>query len=176
MEIKITYEEATSFHPDLVEVLIGKIQASKVRDKNKPAKDWEWYYSYGVTVRGMSFDEDSDKSSQNIVSEQLNSIIGLSLAVAIGRTRRYYVLPEKPKLFVQKFSENVLKELGDKNIINSSQNKIKEVAGVEINPNNIKPKEEEMDYDMDDILEKISEVGMDGLTASEKEFLKKQSA
>jgi len=171
MEIKITYEEAQMHHPELVDILIGKMQASRVRDKNKPAKDWEWYYSYGMTVRKETYGE--EKTTQSIINEQLSSVLGLSLAVAIGRTRRYFVFPEKPKFFVQKFSDMVLKSIGE-NGIAGTQDETSEI----IKTKTIKVEQkEEIEYDLDLILEKISkDGGVDNLTSGEKAFLESHSA
>lgn len=208
MEIKITYEEALTNHRDVVNILIGKIQASKAKNKTSPAKDWEWYYSYGVTVKGQSFgemihdvlnrqnDKEEEKSTQEIINEQLKSVIGLSLAVSMGRIRRYYVLPDKPQLFIEKFSEISLKgmeerkkeedrlsKLTPEEKEREAQEHINELtkmggfAGFNIGPNGVKKIEpKKIEYDMDDILDKISRVGMDGLTDGEREFLKNASA
>lgn len=209
MDIKITYEEAMKHHRDLVDILIGKIQASKAKDKTVPAKDWEWYYSYGVTVKGMSFGEmmndvfnrqnkeqEEEKSTQEVINEQLKSVIGLSLTASVGRTRRYYVLPDKPKLFIEKFSEMSLKGMDDRKKEEDrlskltpeekereTQEHINELtkmggfAGFNVGPNGVKKIEpKKIEYNLDDVLDKISRVGMEGLTDGEKEFLKNESA
>lgn len=210
MEIKISFEEVKSNHPELVDLMIEKIRNAKSKDKEKGIENCEWFYSYGIAVRGMSFndmlgdiikpgrEEKKSKSTQEIVSERLKSVLGLSLVISIGRLRRYHIFPDndKPKLFVDKFfevsqvgidsikeEENRLSKLTKEEKDREIQEHINELsdmggfAGFNIGPNGIKKIEPQpIEYNMDDVLDKIGRVGMDGLTKGEKEFLKNESA
>ena len=50
-------------------------------------------------------------------------------------------------------------------------------VGFNVGPNGVSQiKPQKIEYNLDDILDKIGRVGMDGLTAGEKEFLKNESA
>ena len=206
MDIKLTYEEVKSNHSDLIEVLVGKIRSSKEKSKNKSEKDYEWSYSYGVAVRGMSFGEmindlqkgkkeEQEKSANETINEKLNAVIGLSLTISAGRTKRYIALNDRPKLFVSKFSDIYMKGIEDmekeKERISKltpeekdreMQENINELSGMggfigmNVGTNGITPiLPKEIDYNVDDILDKISRVGVEGLTVGEKKFLEKNS-
>jgi len=208
MEIKITLEEVKANHPELVNLMIEKIRNAKSKDKENGIENFEWFYSYGVSVRGGSFGdmmrehfnpkEEKEKSTQEILAEQLESVIGLSLVVSVGRLKRYHIFPDKPRLFIQKYSELSMKGLEEKNKEQDRLSKLtpeerdretKEninqlfemgegsFVGFNVGPEGIKSiKPEKIEYNLDDILDKIGRVGMDGLTAGEKEFLKNESA
>jgi len=209
MEIKITFEEVRANHPELVDLMIDKVKNAKSKDKEKGIENFEWFYSYGVSVRGMSFDEmvgdvfgpkkeEKQKSTQEILAEQLESVIGLSLVVSVGRLKRYHIFPDKPRLFIQKYSELSVKGLEEKNKeqdrlskltpeerARETQENLNELfetgeggfVGFNVGPNGVSQiKPQKIEYNLDDILDKIGRVGMDGLTAGEKEFLKNESA
>lgn len=210
MEIKISFEEVKANHPELVDVMIEKIKNAKSKDKEKGIENFEWFYSYGVSVRGGSFGdmmkdilnrkhkEEKQKSTQEILAEQLEAVIGLSLVVSVGRLKRYHIFPDKPKLFIQKYSELSMKGLEDKakeqdrlskltpeERARETQENLNELfemgegsfVGFNVGPNGATPiKPQKIEYNLDDILDKIGRVGMDGLTAGEKEFLKNESA
>ena len=203
MEIKLSYQEMKTNHPDLISVLVEKIRSSNSKDKNKSEKDYDFYYSYGVAIKGHSFgdmmielreinkEKEPEKSFDKIMEEKLNSVIGLSLTISAGRTKRYIALNDKPKLFVDKFSELYLKsaeeekrederiaKLTPEERNRETQEIINELSGmggfIGLNVGNngvtqIMPKE--IDYNVDDILDKISRVGVVGLTDGEKKFL-----
>jgi hypothetical protein len=209
MDIKINYEELRVNHPELIRTLVEKIRSANSKDKDRPESEFEWSYSYGVTVRGMSFGDminqirnrneepENEKSNQEIINEKLGSVFGLSLSVSSGRIKRYIALDDKnkPKLFIQKFSEIYMKGVEDMQKENDriskltpeerereTQEHINELSGMggfvglNIGPGGIKPiLPKEIDYDLDDILDKIGRVGMDGLTAGEKKFLEDNS-
>src|SRR3972149_3504357 len=187
MEIKLSYEEVKTNHSDLIGVLVGKMQTSKLKDKSKSEREYDFYYSYGVAVRGMNFGE--------MVNEKLNSVIGLSLTISSGRTKRYIALSEKPRLFVDKFSEIYIESIKEikkeeerlskltpdekDREIQESINELSEMGGfLALNVGNNGVKQilpQEIDYDVDDILDKIGRVGVDGLTDGERKFLKQHS-
>ena len=205
MEIKLSYEEMKANHPDLVSVLVGKIRSSNSKDKNKADKDYEFYYSYGVAVHGMSFGDminqihnqnhevKEDKSFQEIISTKLNSVIGLSLTISAGRTKRYIALSDKPRLFVDKFSKIYLKSIEDlkkeedriskltpEEQDRETQEHINELSkmggfiGLNVSEDGVKPiLPQQIDYNVDDILDKISRVGVNGLTKEKENFLNK---
>lgn len=209
MEIRISFEEVKANHPELVELMIEKVRNAKSKDKEKSLTEYEWAYSYGVSVRGMSFDqmlgeafgpkkERKSKSTQEILAEQLESVIGLSLVVSVGKLKRYHIFPDKPRLFVQKYSEFAIKGLEERNKeqdrlskltpeekereIQENINELTEMGegsfmGFNVGPNGVNQiKPQKIEYTLDDILDKIGRVGMDGLTAGEKEFLNNESA
>lgn len=208
MEIKITYQELKANHPDLVETLVNKIRSTNSKEKDKPEKDYEWFYSYGVVVRGMSFGEMlnqlPEKKEENGIDEsiakKLKSVMGLSVVVAAGRTKRYVALnyddiDKMPKLFIDKFSEmhkkNIEEDKKEQERFNKltpeeqnreTQETINELnsmggfIGLNVNAGEISRIEsKEIEYDVDDILDKISRVTYDGLTAGEKKFLEENS-
>nr|QBM02801.1 hypothetical protein [uncultured archaeon] len=207
MEIKLSYEEVKTNHSDLIGVLVGKMQTSKLKDKSKSEREYDFYYSYGVAVRGMNFGEmvnqihnrdfktEQEKSSSEIINEKLNSVIGLSLTISSGRTKRYIALSEKPRLFVDKFSEIYIESIKEikkeeerlskltpdekDREIQESINELSEMGGfLALNVGNNGVKQilpQEIDYDVDDILDKIGRVGVDGLTEGERKFLKQHS-
>lgn len=207
MEIKLSYEEMKTNHSDLIGVLVGKMQSSKLKDKNKSEREYDFYYSYGVASRGMDFNEmisqihnrevktEQEKSSSEIINEKLNSVIGLSLTISSGRTKRYIALSEKPRLFVDKFSEIYIESINEikkeeeriskltqdekDREIQESINELSEMGGfLALNVGNNGVKQilpQEIDYNVDDILDKIGRVGVDGLTDGERKFLKQHS-
>jgi hypothetical protein len=203
----LSYSEVKSSHPELISILVGKIRSSNSKDKNKSEKDYEWSYSYGVAVKGMSFDEmisemhigkkkevEPEKSFSEMINSKLNSVIGLSLTISAGRTKRYVALTDKPKLFVEKFSAVYQKGIEDmeneqariskltpderEREVQEHINELSDMGGfVGMNISSdgitqITPKE--IDYNVDDILDKISRVGVEGLTAGEKKFLEQK--
>ncbi len=208
MEIKITYQELKDNHPDLVDTLVTKIRSTNSKEKDKPEKDYEWFYSYGVVVRGMSFgdmlNQLPEKKEENGIDEsmakKLKAVMGLSVVVAAGRTKRYVALnyddiDKMPKLFIEKFSEmhkkNIEEDKKEQERFNKltpeeqnreTQETINELngmggfIGLNVNAGEISRIEsKEIDYDVDAILDKISRVGFDGLTAGEKKFLEENS-
>lgn len=206
MEIKLKYEEARAQHPDLVDVLVGKINASNSKDKNKPGKDYDWSYTYGVVVKGMSFGEmmsqvgrkniepEEQKTNNEIINNKLSSVMGLSLTISAGRTKRYVALSDQPKLFIDKFSAIYAKDIEEqqketdriskltpeeKN--RETQEHINELSGMggfiglNVGPNGVTQiMPTEIEYDTDEILDKIGRVGYEGLTAGEKKFLEQK--
>ena len=208
MEIKITYQELKDNHPDLVDTLVTKIRSTNSKEKDKPEKDYEWFYSYGVVVRGMSFgdmlNQLPEKKEENGIDEsmakKLKAVMGLSVVVAAGRTKRYVALnyddiDKMPKLFIEKLSEmhkkNIEEDKKEQERFNKltpeeqnreTQETINELngmggfIGLNVNAGEISRIEsKEIDYDVDAILDKISRVGFDGLTAGEKKFLEENS-
>lgn len=207
MEMKLSYEEMKANHPDLISVLIGKIRLSNSKDKNKKEQDYDWSYSYGVAANGISFgeiinqiqnkniDTEEEKSSQEIINTKLKSVIGLSLTIAVGRTKRYIALSDKPKLFINKFLHAYLKSVKD---LKAEEDRISKLTPEEKNRETQEHINElsnmggfialnvsrdgvtqvlpqEIEYNVDDVLDKISRVGVDGLTEGEKKFLKQNS-
>lgn len=206
MEIKITYEEVKAQHPDFMEQLVGKINTSNSKDKNKHPKDYEWSYTYGVAIKSfklgdMLLETKQDEKSQNgVLAGKLNSIIGLCLTISAGRTKRYIAINDKPedfpKLFVDKFSDIHKKDIEAQSKEEDRLNKLtpeerdREIQenlndltdmggffGFKRGANGIEPIaiKQPIDYDLDDILDKIGRVGMDGLTTGEKRFLEENS-
>jgi hypothetical protein len=201
MEIDLTFEEIKINHSELVDTLMEKLNSSTSTQKGKQPREYKWYYSYGVTAKGMSFDEMIhdrklvNKNSQELLNEQLKSLIGLSLVISDGRVQRYYALKTPPALFVKKFSDLSAKGLEERKKEEerisklSPEEKEKEIQEniYELNKDdgfvgfNVKPAEnkktepQEIDYTVDDILDKISKVGMNGLTEGEKKFLQENS-
>lgn len=197
MEIRISFEEVKVYHKELIDTLVEKIKASKSKEKHKRPEDYEWYYSFGLSAQGLQphemLDEvfDSEKkSSHEKIQKQLNAVIGLSLAVSVGNTRRYFTLADKPRLFVDKFSDVIAKQFKEdeqeRNRISklSPEEREKEtqqmIENLEVTDsgfeafNKEEEEEEEFEYDLDAVLEKIGKVGMEGLTAGEKKFLDSQ--
>lgn len=209
MDIKINFEELKNNHPDLIKVLVEKMRSTNSKGKDKPEQEFEFYYSFGVAVKGISFDEmigqlkgkhtdietEKGKSTFEIINEKLKSIIGLSLVISDGRTKRYVALSDKPKLFIEKFEEIHMKEIKDsqkeqERLSNLTQEeKDREIqehindltdmggfVGFNVGEKGItRITTEEIDYDVDDILDKIGRVGYDGLTSGEKKFLEENS-
>lgn len=199
MEIKLTYKEAKNNHPDLVNILVDKIHSSNSKDKYKSEQDFEWSYSYGMTIGKLNIGEvfnlnEQDKNTNKIINSKLNSVMGLSLTISAGRTKRYVVLSDKPKLFIDKFSAIYLKDIAEsqkeeerfskltpdeRNRETQEQiNQLSEMGGVvAINGDNgiqqVLP--QQIDYNIDDILDKIGRVGLEGLTDGEKKFLEQNS-
>jgi len=209
MEIKISFEEVKENHPELVDLMFEKIRNAKSKDKDRDPSEYEWFYSYGVSVRGagslgdmlrdhFNKEDEEEKSEQEIMAEQLKSVIGLSLVVSVGRLKRYHIFSDKPKLFIQKYYELSKKGLAEKNKEKDRLSKLSpeerdretqeninqlfemgdgSFMGFNVGPNGVdKIKPKKIEYDLDEILDKIGKVGMDGLTEGEKEFLKNESA
>ena len=207
MDIKINFQELKENHSDLIDLLVEKIRSSNSREKDKTPSEFEWYYSYGVKIQGLSLGEmmneigkpKKQKSNEEILDEKLNSVFGLSLTVAAGRTKRYISLGNDsksyPKLFVDKFTEIYMKSVDD---FNKEQDRLSKLTpeekereiqehineltdmggfvGFNLGPNGVnKINPKEIEYDMDEVLDKIGRVGMDGLTAGEKKFLEQNS-
>jgi len=119
----------------------------------------------------------------------------VSLTISSGRTKRYIALSEKPRLFVDKFSEIYIESIKEikkeeerlskltpdekDREIQESINELSEMGGfLALNVGNNGVKQilpQEIDYDVDDILDKIGRVGVDGLTEGERKFLKQHS-
>jgi predicted transcriptional regulator len=169
MEIKLSYKEIKTQHPDIVDILVGKIRASNSREKDKSEKD------YGVTSKGMSFDyKEKDKSFSEIINNKLNSVIGLSLTISAGKTKRYVALSDKPKLFVEKFSQIHKKDIEQSKEEQERFSKLIVDEKVDLKVKNDSVKQmlpEEIEYNTDDILDKIGKVGLQGLTDGERNFL-----
>jgi hypothetical protein len=207
MDIKLNLQELKENHSDLIDVLIQKIRSSNTRDKDVSDSDFEWSYSYGIKIQGGSFADmlssigkkEEPKSLEENLNEKLSSVIGLSLSVTSGRTKRYIALgndvKDYPKLFVNKFTQIYMKGVEDLNKENErlskltpeekereTQEHIKELndmggfIALNVGPDGVqKIKSLEIEYDLDAILDKIGRVGVDGLTAGEKRFLEQSS-
>lgn len=68
---------------------------------------------------------------------------------------------------------NMLKRMDDNKI--GDENTIRKFVEEKLEKHTIKVKESEKNYDINNVLDRINQVGVDGLTPEEQEFLKKQS-
>lgn len=157
MELYLTLQEAKLHHKELVKILFEKLRASGTRDSEASGNACRIYYSYGMVAQVLGVGDTSDNS----IEKKLGSVIGLSLAISAGRTRRYVTFDEKPQLFIEKFSERYKNEnpviLGKK-----EETKTQEQTN-------------EVDYSLNDILDKISSAGIKSLTDGERKFLESHS-
>jgi hypothetical protein len=158
--------------------------------------------NFGDMINKIRNKEDlfeAPKSNQEVFNEKLKSVFGLSLSISSGRTKRYIALGSDvnlyPKLFIDKFTETYMKGIDDikkeeerlskltpEEKDRETQEHINELSnmggfiGLNMGPGGIKPiLPKEINYDLDDILDKIGRVGMDGLTTGEKKFLEQNS-
>lgn len=209
MFIKLSLEEAEKQHPILVKELTEELKSSSKKGK------FEFCYSYGITIggslhlsksedikeiklfeetEGIDFNKPVDKQvMKTTVKARLETIIGLSLMISSGRTKRYKTLSNKPVLFIQKITEQVIDDLekakkemlrisklSDEEKAQEAQELLNSLCGgkgfyqikdgeiIETVPQKIK-------YNVDDILDKISRVGIEGITKLEKKFLEEQA-
>jgi len=138
---------------------------------------------------------EKEKSITEKVNETLDSIVGLSILAKFGRRKEFIQLTEKPKKFIKEITdkiklseENTLQEKKRLSNLTPEEREIEQqelinelykqpgFIGIGITqdgPIRLEPKK--INYYLDDILDKISRLGIENLTKGEKDFLKKQS-
>lgn len=206
MEIVLTLQEIQTHHANLLPELLTKLRSTNNRDSNTPVEQCQFYYSYGMSIKAQTLDDlfreisKQPRDEQPIVprpklNQLLRTVIGLSLCICAGRTRRYVTFAQMPALFIEKFTAHYAEELENQereeqriaNLTEEERNReIQEnlnslmedgdFIGLNITPDGaslIKPKAPE--YNINDILDKIGRLGMNGLTEGEKKFLEQSS-
>jgi hypothetical protein len=202
MEINLTQDEVRQFHPEMMQQLIAKLRGTNNRDTQTPLNQCQFYYSYGQSVHAQNLDElfRSDAAAPNLtqnpkINQLLRTVIGLSLAICAGRTRRYVIFNHIPAQFIEKFSakyaadilkfeeeerrwaqlteEQRLKEVKDE--VESAVDSKESLLGLNIGADLIKQAQSRpVELSINDVLDKLGRVGFDKLTDAEKKFLELQ--
>jgi hypothetical protein len=208
MKIHLKYSEAFEQHSDIVDRWVKEGLKSNPKFNPENAK---WSYSFAQRVEGIRGDvfakkmitgelldesrKEREKTVEQRVEEQLKSVIGLSISVSHAGFKREKSLNEIPKLFSDKFYENMMEverqraseeervsKLTPEERDREAQEIINELSdmggffGFNVGPSGvsrIQPKK--VSYDVDQVLDRVSRVGMNGLTDGEKAFLKEHS-
>lgn len=208
MEMEINYSEAFEQHPEIVGKWVK--EGLKTKPKFNPEKA-KWAYSFAQKIEGMRGDvfvkklfagelhkeheAESKKTVEQLVEEQIKSVVGLSLTVNHAGFNREKSLSDLPKFFSEKFGalirETEEKKLTEQKRLNklSPEERDREAnelinelhgmggfVGFNVGPSGvsrIQPKK--VTYSIDQILDKISKVGVKGLTDGEQKFLREHS-
>jgi len=201
MEINLTHEEVNQLYPDLMRQLIAKLRATDNRDTQTPIERCQFYYSYGQSAQAMNLDalfqNAANDQAPNLtnnpkVNQLLRTVIGLSLAISAGRTRRYVMFNAVPQHFIDKFTahyaediarfekeEERLSKLSEEEIKKESKEEVdsaikdhEKLLGLKLSDDLIKQiNSKPIQLNLNDVLDKINRVGYDKLTDEEKKFL-----
>src|ERR1035437_154029 len=193
MQIPLTLENVLKHHEAEAYFVYNKLRTTKdINDKS-----FQWSYDYGIVLKKDLLNfilEKFDKSKiKEMIKEQLNGVISLSLTVSCGRVKssRPLFRNKFPTLFIQKFTaiaiKNIQEQIKEDDRLNKLTDEEKEAESQEAlnellsmghfmgmdEDGNIVPFEKKnIIYDMDTILDKISKFGIEGLTTGERKFLK----
>jgi hypothetical protein len=165
---------------------------TKIKDKELNENKVEFYYTFGF-FHAKSKNKDEfyldmyEKSSKMLYDERLKfelSKVRVNLTMKLGQ---FVISDRMPKGIIPKVVSDVVAELTKvKMLIESEWNENpeiknsipeidKSVISFEIIRDYVKSDSENLEFDVDEILDKIANSGMESLTDEEKEFLDKKS-